>query len=36
MIDYFGVTDEEVLGFVPPVVVTMLHVHFWDCALYYR
>ncbi|CAB4005705.1 autophagy-related 2 homolog B isoform X1 [Paramuricea clavata] len=36
MIDYFGVTDEEVLGFIPPVVVTMLHVHFWDCALYYR
>ncbi|XP_028410274.1 autophagy-related protein 2 homolog B-like [Dendronephthya gigantea] len=36
MIDYFGVVDEEVVGFVPPVVVTMLHIHFWDCALYYR
>ncbi|XP_014205961.1 autophagy-related protein 2 homolog B [Copidosoma floridanum] len=35
MIDCLDVKDHPVLGYIPPGVLTELHVHFWDSAIDY-
>ncbi|XP_048370192.1 autophagy-related protein 2 homolog A [Sphaerodactylus townsendi] len=36
MIDFLDVLDDPILGFVPPTVITVLHTHFFSCAVDYR
>ncbi|XP_035280532.1 autophagy-related protein 2 homolog B isoform X1 [Anguilla anguilla] len=36
LVDFLNVSDEPVLGYVPPTSVTTLHLHLWSCALDYR
>ncbi|XP_076360508.1 autophagy-related 2 isoform X2 [Tachypleus tridentatus] len=35
-IDFFDVVDYPVAGYVPPTIVTELHLHLWSCAIDYR
>lgn len=36
MIDMLDVTDYPVQGYLPPRVITELHLHLWNCAVDYR
>jgi autophagy-related protein 2 len=36
MIDMLDVLDFPVPGYIPPRVLTELHLHLWDCAVEYR
>ena len=34
--DFFDVKDDPVLGFSPPAVVTVFHLHVWEGTIDYR
>uniref|UniRef100_A0A8C7DGA2 Autophagy related 2B n=1 Tax=Oncorhynchus kisutch TaxID=8019 RepID=A0A8C7DGA2_ONCKI len=36
IVDFLNVSDEPVLGYIPPASVTTLHLHLWSCSLDYR
>uniref|UniRef100_A0A3B3H8W3 Autophagy related 2B n=1 Tax=Oryzias latipes TaxID=8090 RepID=A0A3B3H8W3_ORYLA len=36
IVDFLNVSDEPVLGYVPPTSITTLHLHLWSCSLDYR
>lgn len=36
LLDFFDVTDQHILGYTWPKIVTELHCHLWSCAIDYR
>ncbi|XP_006901527.1 PREDICTED: autophagy-related protein 2 homolog A [Elephantulus edwardii] len=36
LLEFLDVLDEPVLGYLPPSVITVLHVHLFSCAMDYR
>ena len=36
LLEFLDVLDDPVLGYLPPTVITILHVHLFSCAVDYR
>ena len=36
LLEFLDVLDDPVLGYLPPTVITVLHVHLFSCAVDYR
>ncbi|XP_062051867.1 autophagy-related protein 2 homolog A isoform X3 [Lepus europaeus] len=36
LLEFLGVPDDPVLGYLPPTVITVLHTHLFSCAVDYR
>ncbi|XP_041093961.1 autophagy-related protein 2 homolog A [Polyodon spathula] len=36
LVDFLDVLDDEILGYTPPAVITVLHTHLLSCAVDYR
>lgn len=35
-VDFFDIIDYPVNGYIPPAIITELHLHLWSCAIDYR
>ncbi|XP_023222946.1 autophagy-related protein 2 homolog B-like isoform X2 [Centruroides sculpturatus] len=35
-VDFFDIVDYPVNGYIPPAIITELHLHLWSCAIDYR
>lgn len=36
IVDFLDVIDDDILGYTPPAVITVLHTHLATCAVDYR
>lgn len=36
LVDFLDVIDDDILGYTPPAIITVLHTHLATCAVDYR